>query len=226
VSKDGFAGLFEASERDAKKQRAVRMGDEVTGTVVKIGAESVFIDLGAKAEGMIDKSEVVDADGKLKVAVGDRLRAFVVSTEDGQIVLGLRLGGRSHKGDEPGAELARAQQSGIPVAGKVKAVNKGGVEVEIGVITAFCPISQLDLQRVEDANVYIGRELEFRVTKFEGGRGDRPNVVLSRRVLLEAERAARAAELVSKLEVGTMVRGKVTRLQPFGAFVESQRAIQ
>ncbi len=220
MSKDGFAGLFEASEREAKKHRSVRPGDDVTGTVVKIGAESVFVDLGAKAEGMIDRAELADSEGKLKVGVGDKVRAFVVSTRDGQIVLGLRLGGRAHKGDEPGAELARAFDSGIPVAGKVKAVNKGGVEVEIGGVSAFCPISQLDIQRVDDASTYLGRELDFRVTKFEGGREGRPNVVLSRRVLLEAERAARSAELVAKLEIGTMVRGKVTRIQPFGAFVD------
>jgi small subunit ribosomal protein S1 len=219
----GFAGMFAEYERDASRKKGrggPRVGDEISGTVVKIGAESVFVDLGAKAEGMIDKAELTDPEGKLRVAVGDRLRAFVVAQRDGQIILGTRLGGKAQKGDEPGAEIARAFDHGIPVVGKVKAVNKGGVEVEVGAVTAFCPISQLDLQRIDDATGYVGRELEFRVTKFEGGRGDRPNVLLSRRMLLEAERSAKAAEIVSKLEVGAVVRGKVTRVQPFGAFVD------
>jgi small subunit ribosomal protein S1 len=218
VTKETFAGMFAEYERAAKKQRNVRVGDEVSGSVVKIGADSVFVDLGAKAEGMIDRAELSDGEGKLRVQLGDRLRAFVVSVKDGQVVLATRMGGRAQTGEDPASEIARAFEHGIPVIGKVKAVNKGGVEVEVAGGSAFCPISQLDLQRIDDASSYVGRELEFRVTKFEGG--FRPNIVLSRRVLLEVERAARAAELVKNLEIGSVVRGTVKSLQPFGAFVD------
>ncbi len=210
--------MFGAMERDQKRARALRPGDEVSGTVVKIGADSVFVDLGGKSEGIIDKAELCDPEGTLRVAVGEKLRAFVAALRDGQVLLRTRLGGKALAGDEPGAELFRAHENGIPVVGKVKAVNKGGVEVDIGGVTAFCPISQLDAVRVEDASGYVGQELTFRVTSVE--RGERPRAVLSRRVLLEAERAAQARELVQKLEVGAVVKGKVTRLQPFGAFVD------
>lgn len=225
MAKDGgFAGLLLEYERGAKPVRPPRIGDEVSATVVKIGADSVFADLGGKAEGMIDKAELTDAEGKLRVAVGERLRAFVVHIRDGQIVLGTRLGGRVQKGRgagaEAGAELQRAFDHGIPVVGTVKGVNKGGVDVAIGAFTAFCPFSQLDLQRVQDASAYLGRQLEFLVTKLEGGRGDHPNAVLSRRALLEAERRTKAQELIAKLEIGALVRGKITRVQPFGAFVD------
>lgn len=228
----GFAGMFEALEREGgtRGSRGPKIGDEVSGTVVKIGSDAVYVDLGGKAEGLIERHELLDAEGNLRVSVGDRLRAFVVAHRSGTTVLGTRFGARSGTsgrsgggargaGEDVAVEVVRAFEAGLPIAGKVKAVNKGGVEVEVAGVSAFCPISQLDLQRVEDASVFVGRDLDFVVTKFEAG-GGRPNVVLSRRAVLEVERAQRAAEVVSKLEIGAVVKGTVTRIQPFGAFVD------
>jgi len=226
----GFAGMFEALEREgARSGRGPRVGDEVSGTVVKVASDAVYVDLGGKAEGLIERGELLDPEGNVRVVVGDRVRAFVLSHRNGVTTLGTRFGARGAGGkgpqgakgggEEVSPEIGRAFESGLPILGRVKAVNKGGVEVDVAGAHAFCPISQLDLQRVEDATVYVGRELEFVVTKFETGSG-RPNIVLSRRTALEAERALRAAELVSKLEVGAVVKGKVTRLQLFGAFVD------
>jgi small subunit ribosomal protein S1 len=222
--------MFEALEREGGRAgRGPRIGDEVSGTVVKIASDAVYVDLGGKAEGLIERSELLDPEGNVRVAIGDRIRSFVLSYRNGVTTLGTRFGARGAGGkgqagakgggDEVSPEIGRAFESGLPLLGRVKAVNKGGVEVEVAGAHAFCPISQLDLQRVEDASAYVGRELEFVVTKFETGAG-RPNIVLSRRTALEAERAARAAEVVSKLEVGAVVKGKVTRLQIFGAFVD------
>ena len=128
------------------------------------------------------------------------------------------MAGRGGKGggDDVSAEIGRAFQSGLPILGKVKAVNKGGVEVEVAGTSAFCPISQLDLQRVEDANVFVGRELDFLVTKFEAG-GGRPNIVLSRRAVLETERAQKvvgACSTPAKLEPTTGAAMAAER--PFG----------
>lgn len=226
----GFAGMFEALEREgARGGRGPRIGDEVSGVVVRIASDAVYVDLGGKAEGIIERFELTDPEGNVRVAVGDRLRAFVIAKRHGTTVLGTRFGARAPgpksassarpAAEEVSPEIGRAFESGIPILGRVKGVNKGGVEVDVLGAHAFCPISQLDLQRVEDASVYVGRELEFVVTKFETG-GGRPNIVLSRRSALEAERAQKAAEIVSKLEVGAVVKGTVTRLQPFGAFVD------
>ncbi len=222
--------MFEALEREGGQRgtKGPRVGDEVSGTVVKIGNDAVYVDLGGKAEGLIERAELLDAEGNLRVSVGDRLRAFVIAMRSGSAVLGTRFGSRSQQGrgpatrgatEEVSPEIGRAFESGLPIVGRVKAVNKGGVEVEIVGAHAFCPISQLDLQRVEDASTFVGRELDFVVTKFETG-GGRPNIVVSRRVALEAERAQKAAEVVSKLEIGAVVKGTVTRLQLFGAFVD------
>jgi small subunit ribosomal protein S1 len=104
------------------------------------------------------------------------------------------------------------------VEGHVTGVTKGGVEVEIAGVRAFCPASQVSIQFVEDLSSYIGQRLAFRITKFEGGK--HPNLVVSRRELLEEERKAQAAELRAKVVPGAVLPGTVTSLQAYGAFVD------
>lgn len=211
----GFAELFAESEQQkSTERRKPRVGEEVRARVVAIAGDSVFVDVGGKSEGMIERHELVGDDGELTVAVGDEITATVVDLRNDNVVLRTRLRG----GDGPGA-LEQAFQHGIPVVGKVTGVNKGGVEVEISGQRAFCPLSQLDTSRVEDPSVFVGQELSFRITKLETGR-DRSDVVVSRRALLEAERAQQAAETRARLEVGAEVTGTVTRIKPFGAFVD------
>lgn len=211
----GFAALFE-SIPSASSKRKPQVGQEVTGTVVAIGAESVFIDLGAKCEGMLDRNELVDGDGKLTVAIGSSVTARVVDTSNDNIVLRQRMG-RQDSGAEA---LASAYQHRIPVLGKVVGVNKGGVEVQLpGDVRAFCPISQLDVNYVEESGAFIGRELEFRITKLQQERG-RTDVVLSRKVLLQEERAERAKALRGTLKVGLTIEGTVTTVKEYGAFID------
>src|SRR6202008_389261 len=98
----------------------------------------------------------------------------------------------------------------------VTAENKGGYDVQIGTVRAFCPGSQIDRRRVAGAQ-YVGQRLRFRVTKIEsGGR----NIVVSRRQLLEEESAEQAKETWRRLEVGAVVSGTVTSIRDFGAFVD------
>jgi small subunit ribosomal protein S1 len=110
-----------------------------------------------------------------------------------------------------------AAQTGVPVEGKVAGVIKGGYEVTVAGLRAFCPFSQMDLRRVDTPEDYVGRVLEFRITTFgENGR----NVVVSRRRLLE-ERAAKAAEETrKKLVPGAVMSGTVVSLADFGAFID------
>ena len=210
----GFADMLAEVEGGmTPRSREPRVGEEVTGTVVAVGDEAIFIDLGTKAEAVLERSEL---DEGTVVKVGDRLRAHVATVRDGQVVLRTKLG----RGDDA-AELEHAHSHGIPVVGKVSAVNKGGVEVEIGSTRGFCPVSQLDIERVEDAGAWLGRELEFLILQYERARGGgRANVVLSRRSLLERKRAEQAVELLATLEVGSTVKGTVTRIKEFGAFVD------
>jgi small subunit ribosomal protein S1 len=220
---EDFAALLDEYEKKGAghNQRAKRKepqpGEEVRGRVVSIGRDAAFVDLGAKSDGMIELAELRDADGKLTVQVGDELQARVVDGGErtGVIVL-KRMFGRGPEGKD---ELAQAYEHQIPVEGMVNAVNKGGVEVSVAGVRAFCPISQLELRHVEDANAFVGQKLTFRITRYETA-GRNVNVVLSRRALLEEAQVAQAAETRAKLEPGVVLRGRVTSLKDYGAFVD------
>jgi small subunit ribosomal protein S1 len=205
---EDFAALF-AGEKTGP---TVEVGQVVKGRIIQIGAESVFVDVGSKGEAWMDRAELVDEDGRLRVAVGDEIEATVVATGDE-----VRLSYRIRQGAQARQALAVAAETGIPVEGRVAAVIKGGYEVTVGGLRAFCPFSQMELRRVDAPEEYVGRVLEFRVTQY-GERGR--NIVLSRRRLLE-EQAARAAEETRKTLVpGAIVPGTVVSLADFGAFVD------
>jgi small subunit ribosomal protein S1 len=207
---DDFAAMFAESER-GKKTKRPRVGDTVQGRVITIGKEAVFVDLGGKAEGQLDRDQVSDADGNLRVKVGDVVEARVAADAGGVLTLRTRLG----RGPEARAELAQAQELGIPVEGVVTEVIKGGVSVDVAGVRGFCPASQLDTRFIEDLAPYVGQRLTFRITRYEPR-----NLVLSRRALLEEEKERLATETRKKLVPGAVLRGKVVGFKPFGAFVD------
>src|SRR5690349_8890287 len=204
--------------KGGKAARGPAIGDMVKARIVSVGAEAVFVDLGGKAEGMIEIDQVVDKDGKVTVKVGDTIEARVVDTgaKTGFGVLRRTMA----KGAEAKSELVQAFEHRVPVEGLVTAAIKGGVEVQVAGVRAFCPAGQIDNRFVEDPAVFVGQRLQFRITKLEPGRGGQVNLVLSRRAMLAEEAAARATELRKTLEVGTVVRGTVTTVKDYGAFVD------
>src|SRR6185369_6342377 len=207
-SSEDFASMFARQQTGP----SLAMGQVVKGRVIQIAAEHVFVDVGGKGEAWIDRAELVDEEGKLRVAIGDEIEATVVSTRD-EIKLSYRL----QRGAQARQALALAAESGMPVEGKVAAVIKGGYEVTVGGLRAFCPFSQMDLRRVETAEDFVGRVLEFRVTKYgENGR----NIVLSRRQILEEQAAKAAEETRKKIVVDAVLPGTVSSLADFGAFVD------
>jgi small subunit ribosomal protein S1 len=220
---EDFAAMLAESERAAGRRRPRRLavGDRVQGAVISSGQEVTVVDLEGGGEGTLETVELRDPDGRLTVAVGDKLEARVVGVGEKAGIVSLRRGAAraSDMGGGAAAQLAEAAQTGLPVEGQVTAVNKGGVEVNVGGVRAFCPMSQLDLRPVADPAVFIGQRLPFRVTRFEEDRRG-PNVVLSRRVLLEEEMQARAAVTRTKLTVGAVLPGVVVALKDFGAFVD------
>ena len=187
-----FAALlaeFDQSPHGTADQ-AAKPGDQVKGRVVAITEEQVFIDLGGKAEGVMDAASLRDAEGQLSVAVGDEVTATVAGVEeDGS----LRLGNQQSRHLHGAAELEQAYRQHMPVQGRVTGVIKGGVEVQVAGQRAFCPASQIDIRFIEDLNEFVGQHLDFRITKFEGGR--HLNLVVSRRLVLEEEQRARAEAL-------------------------------
>jgi small subunit ribosomal protein S1 len=221
---ESFAAMFAESERanaGAPKRRVLRVGDKVRGKLMSVGRETAFVELDDHlGEGMMDVIELRDDKGQLIADVGDVVEGSVAeATRRGGMVVLRRNAARGAGGR---LDLQQAFQAAIAVEGTVTAVNKGGLEVDVGGVRAFCPISQLELRHVEDASLYIGQKLSFRITRYEPGENDRrgPNVVLSRRALLEDEARGRAAETREKLKVGAVLAGVVTGLKDYGAFVD------
>ena len=199
------------------------VGQKVSGKVLSITGDQVFVDLGTKSEGMIEAAQLRDAEGQLTVKVGDSIDATVtaIDPESGVIVLRKKASGGRGGHQEVATELRQAFQYGMPVEGLVSGINKGGAEVQVYGMRAFCPLSQLDLRYVENPQQFIGQRLKFKVSRIEeGGRNRRPDIVLSRRALLEEEAQAKAAELRARLQIGAVLKGRVTSLTTYGAFVD------
>ena len=205
---EDFAALFAHEQA----RPALELGQIVKGRVIHVGAESVFVDVGGKGEAWIDPAELTDDQGRLRVGVGDEIEATVVSTGDE-----VRLSHKLRLGAQARQALAAAAETGIPVEGKVAGVIKGGYEVTVGGLRAFCPFSQMDLRRAETGEEYVGRVFEFRVTAY-GERGR--NIVLSRRQILEEQAAKSAEETRRKVVPGAILSGIVASLTDFGAFID------
>jgi len=204
---EDFAAMFEASTL-AKR---LDQGELVEGRVVSIGPEVALVDVGRKGEAVMDIAELKNDAGEFEVALGDRIKAMVVSTQGG-LTLSRRLAGAAASDEQ----FETAFQSGLPVEGKVERAVKGGYEVRIGRRRAFCPISQIDL-RGADPSAHEGHVYQFRIIEYkEGG----ANVVVSRRALLEEEQRENAAKLRDKIVAGAVLTGRVASLREFGAFVD------
>jgi small subunit ribosomal protein S1 len=204
-----FAALF-AEAGSQQKQGKLRVGQRVTAKIAHLGGEVAFLDLGGKGEGIIDLRELRNDKGDLVAQMGETLEGFVLSVGEGNVVITRSV----PKG--AGREIVQAAlDSKIPIEGVVTGQNKGGLEVDLGGLRGFVPTSQIDVRFVEDLAQFVGQKLKFRVTELRGG-----NAILSRRALLEEDRAVQAKELRSRLEVGAQLDGVITSVRDFGAFVD------
>ena len=211
---EDFAAMFEAS----LKAKRFEKGQTIEGTIVAIGPEVAFVDVGGKGEATIEIAELKDDEGDLEVAVGDRIQAMVVSTAGG-----LTLSRKLARGAATERQLEDAFHAGLPVEGKVERAVKGGYEVRIARQRAFCPFSQIDTVRTRTRRQHEGRVYEFRIIEYkEGGR----NLVVSRRALLEEEQRASAAEVRRSIVAGAVMTGRVTSVREFGAFVDLGAGVQ
>ncbi|MEZ4485850.1 MAG: 30S ribosomal protein S1 [Syntrophotaleaceae bacterium] len=210
-SGEDFAAMLEQSLLGAVE---LKPGQRIEATVLQIGQQWVFLDVGQKGEGVLDRKEVLDEEGLLTIAVGDKLKAYFVSRSGGE----LRFTTRLASGIAGAEQIEEAWRSGIPVEGRLEKEIKGGFEVKLsGGVRAFCPFSQLGGRRQESAEEAVGTSRPFRVIKFsEQGR----NVVVSHRAILEEERARQREALQQTLQEGMTVKGVVTSLRDFGAFVD------
>src|SRR5262249_20677838 len=212
--KETFAEMFEAATKQegGLNRRIPRVGEKVSGTIFQLGADTAFLTLStSKTEAMISLDELKDEEGILRFGVGDAVEAHVIEAGAKGIYLSKSL----PKGSATLEMLSTARATGIPVEGLVLAVNKGGLEVAIGDVRAFCPVSQIDVHYVEHPEGLVGERHRFKVVEVRGKK-----VVISRRAVIEEELKALAAETRKSLAEGKVVRGKVTNLREFGAFVD------
>jgi small subunit ribosomal protein S1 len=210
-----FAALF---EQDGKQSdRWLEPGQKLTGKVLKIGTEWLFMDTGQKGEGVIERKEFLDIDGNLTVKEGDSISAYFLSSSHGEMRFTTRVGGGAVSGGGS-TQLEQAWQAGVPVEGVVEKEIKGGYEIKLGGTSrAFCPYSQIALRRVENPEALIGTRLTFQISEYaENGR----NIIVSRRALLEDEQRRLKEEAQAGITVGMTVSGTVTSLQDYGAFVD------
>ena len=188
-------------------------GEKKSVSILGISGDWVFLDIGQKGEGVLDRKELEDEEGNLKVAVGDQLDAYFVGRTGGEWRFTTRVSGSAGA-----SQLEEAWRNGIPVTGNVEEETKGGFSVRLpGNVRGFCPYSQMSLRRTDAPEQFLGQQLTFKIIQF-GERGR--NVVLSHRVILEEEQRAQRAALKESLREGATVTGTVTSIQKFGAFVD------
>lgn len=205
-----FAKLFEES----LKKSPFKEGDIVKGRVVRVNKDHVVIDVGLKSEGIIPIEEFINLKGESTVAPGDELEVFLESLEndEGQIQLSKEQADAVKTWDT----LVEAHESETPIEGVVVAKVKGGLSVNIG-IKAFLPGSQIDIRPVKSLDKFVGNVYKFRIIKLNKKRG---NVVLSRKALLEKERAELRKEALDTIQEGQILEGVVKNITDYGVFVD------
>jgi small subunit ribosomal protein S1 len=183
-----------------------QQGELLRGTIVSISGDDAYISYGGPSEAVIETAELEGLD------VGDQIEATVIKTG-----AEIRVSRKIIKGKASLDTLRAAHDSRLPVEGRVSGRNKGGFEVNVSGLRAFCPLSQIALGKIENPDAFVGQTIEFRVTELSD---DGRRIVVSRAALLKEEAASRAAETRERIVPGAELTGRVKTLTPFGAFVD------
>jgi small subunit ribosomal protein S1 len=196
--------LMEKSFKELRENTIVR------GTILDIKPQVVLVDIGYKSEGAIPVSEFEDDE----IEVGDEVEVLLerLENDEGMVVLSKEKAAHKQNWDK----IVKVFQDGGLVKGKVKGVVKGGLTVNVGV-EAFLPGSQIDIIPPKDLNEYVGNVYEFKIVKIND---ERKNVVLSRREVIEAERAEQRQRFLETVKIGDKVEGAVKNITDFGVFVD------
>jgi small subunit ribosomal protein S1 len=206
-----FAELLDESFMDSKR---LKPGEKVEARVVNITQDWVFIDMGSKSEGYLDRKEFCDDDGNITIKEGDKLEAYFLSSRNNEKLFTTKIG----KGEAGRTHLEEAFRGGIPVEGFIEKEIKGGFDIKIGGnIRAFCPFSQMGTQRIDTPSEFVGQHRSFKIIEFgEKGR----NIIVSNRILEEEAQQQRREALKESLKEGMTVQGTIASVQSYGAFVD------
>ena len=204
-----FAELFEQEENNT----VINVGEVAIGTVVDLAGDAVLVDVGDKAESYILLSEFKHEDPDREIKIGDQFEVFIEKRkEEG----GLLLSREKAIAIKVWEKIAKIQEEDGTIEGRIESRVKGGMSVDIGV-PAFLPYSQIDLRPVKDLDALIGQSFEFKILKFNRKRN---NVVVSRRAILEEQRAKLREKMRNTLEEGQTIRGAITNITDYGLFID------
>jgi small subunit ribosomal protein S1 len=194
-----------------KTMKTFSEGSIVKGRVLQKRTNEVLIDIGYKSEGVVSLSEFEDSE---PLEVGSEVEVLLerLENDEGMVVLSKEKAAQKQNWEK----IVAIFNNGGLITGKVKAVVKGGLMLNVGV-EAFLPGSQVDIIAPKDLRIYEGKTLECKIVKLNE---ERKNVVLSRRELIEAERAEKRAKLLGGIEKGGTVKGIVKNITDFGAFID------
>lgn len=209
-TKEDFEQMLDETFVDTDK---IVEGDVVSGKVIAINDDYIFVTLGGKNEALADREEYQTKAGKLKIEIGDEIKGFVVKKTESEIVISKSL----NRKYVDKSFLKEAFEQKIPVNGKIISTIKGGFAVEILGTRAFCPFSQADIRYISDPKKMIGHYYDFEISEISS---DMRNIVLSRKALMEKEKNEMKQETMKKLEIGAVMTGVVSRIADFGAFVD------
>ena len=197
--------------------RTVAPGDMVVGRIVKIAGSVAFVNYGARNEGYIELGELRGEDGELVADVGSDVEAQVIETRGA-----VRLSYRKAQVNKVRDALRDAWKNQLPVKGRIIGINKGGFEVRVEGVRAFCPQSQVADRPPREPARLVGNEYDFMITEF----AEKKSLVVSRRAFMERSKAALKESLATTYRAGDRLQGRVTQLRDFGAFVEIAEGIE
>jgi len=200
-----------------KSFHRLKNGDMVKGPVIGIGDTEVTVDLGSYAEGIVPIDELSNDPKfsiKTDIAVGDVVNAMVISPDNGigQVLLSIKRADNILAWDF----LEEAKENGQVFNVKITEAVKGGVVTYLKGIRAFIPASGLTLDYIEDTESFVGKHISVRIIEVDE---DDRKLILSAKSVLREEEAKKTEEKMSKIAIGTVVTGKVERLESYGAFV-------
>src|SRR5271169_2503078 len=210
---EDFASVLESFTTESEE--AVREDKVLKGTVLKLTGTHVVVDIGAKSEGMLPLSEVLDFEGKPRFQPGDEIDVMrdKGETEEGYINLSHQKAQKLRAWDE----IEKAYNEKKPIRATVVERIKGGLTVDIMGANAFLPGSQADLRPARNLDAVKGQTLEVAIIKLNKKRG---NIVVSRKQVLEGEQTEKRSKTLEHLEEGSILTGVVKNLTDYGAFVD------
>ena len=203
--------MLTMEEAFAKSQTSFSAGEIVEGTVIEMRSKELVVDIGYKSEGTVQLSEF-GADNQPEIGGKIEVLIEVLENREGQVELSHERAEFKKNWDK----INSICEEGKIIEGRVKEVVRGGLMVNIGV-EAFLPSSQIDVVPPRDLNALIGQKMEFKIVKLNS---ERQNIVLSRRELIEEERAEKRAEILENMTPGVVIKGKVKNITDFGAFID------